>query len=59
MPAPTDPLRVRFHQFGAPADVLQVEPLELPPLEEGLVRVRMLAAPINPATSTSSRASMA
>jgi len=49
MPAPSDPLRVRFHQFGPPADVLQVEPLELPPLDEGMVRVRMLAAPINPA----------
>ena len=49
MPESSDPLRVRFHQFGAPADVLQVEPLELPPLAEGMVRVRMLAAPINPA----------
>jgi NADPH:quinone reductase-like Zn-dependent oxidoreductase len=38
-----------FHQTGKPAEVLSVEPLELPPLNEGEVRLRLLAAPINPA----------
>ncbi len=38
-----------FHQAGKPAEVLSVEPLELPPLNEGEVSLRLLAAPINPA----------
>lgn len=40
---------VRFHEFGRPGSVLQCETLELPPLGEGQVRVKMIAAPINPA----------
>jgi trans-2-enoyl-CoA reductase len=40
---------IRFHEFGKPAEVLRLEPLELPPLEQGEVRLRMLAAPVNPA----------
>src|SRR5687768_7590658 len=40
---------IRFHEFGKPAEVLRLEPLELPPLGEGEVRLRMLAAPVNPA----------
>lgn len=40
---------LRFHQFGKPADVLRLEPLELPALAGGEVRLKMLAAPVNPA----------
>jgi trans-2-enoyl-CoA reductase len=40
---------IRFHEFGKPAEVLRLEPLELPPLGAGEVRLRMLAAPVNPA----------
>lgn len=40
---------IRFHEFGKPAEVLKLESLELPPLVEGEVRLRMLAAPVNPA----------
>lgn len=43
------PLRIRFHRFGPPAEVLQAEPLQLPPLADGMVRLRMIAAPVNPA----------
>lgn len=49
MPATADPLRIRFHQFGPPSEILRAEPLDLPPLEQGHLRIRMLAAPINPA----------
>ncbi|OYV07613.1 MAG: alcohol dehydrogenase [Verrucomicrobiales bacterium VVV1] len=38
-----------FHQTGNPAEVLSLEPFELPSLNEGEVRLRLLAAPINPA----------
>ncbi|MEI7929580.1 MAG: alcohol dehydrogenase catalytic domain-containing protein, partial [Verrucomicrobiales bacterium] len=38
-----------FHQTGKPSEVLALESLELPPLNEGEVRLRLLAAPINPA----------
>ena len=38
-----------IHEFGAPAEVVRVERLELPPLTATSVRVRMLAAPLNPA----------
>lgn len=38
-----------FHHTGKPTEVLSIEPLELPPLKEGEVRLRLLAAPINPA----------
>jgi NADPH:quinone reductase-like Zn-dependent oxidoreductase len=40
---------LRFHEFGKPAEVLKLEPLELPPLADGEVRLRILAAPVNPA----------
>lgn len=40
---------VRFHEFGKPAEVLRYEALHLPDLTDGEVRVKMLAAPINPA----------
>lgn len=40
---------LRFHEFGKPAEVLRLETLELPPPGEGEVRLRMLAAPVNPA----------
>jgi NADPH:quinone reductase-like Zn-dependent oxidoreductase len=40
---------VCFHRFGAPGDVLRVERRELPRLADGLVRLRMIAAPVNPA----------
>ena len=38
-----------FHETGKPSEVLALEPLELPPLNNGEVRLRLLAAPINPA----------
>lgn len=37
-----------FEQFGNPAEVLQVKEVAAPQPERGQVRVRMLAAPINP-----------
>jgi trans-2-enoyl-CoA reductase len=40
---------LRFHEFGKPAEVLRLEPLELPPLAEGEVCLKILAAPVNPA----------
>jgi NADPH:quinone reductase-like Zn-dependent oxidoreductase len=40
---------IRFHEFGKPKEVLRLESLQLPPLAEGEVRLRMLAAPVNPA----------
>jgi NADPH:quinone reductase-like Zn-dependent oxidoreductase len=40
---------LRFHQFGKPLEVLRLEELELPPLKQGEVRLKMLAAPVNPA----------
>lgn len=40
---------LRFHEFGKPAEVLRWEPLELPPLSDGEVRLKILAAPVNPA----------
>jgi NADPH:quinone reductase-like Zn-dependent oxidoreductase len=40
---------LRFHEFGKPAEVLRLEPLELPPLSDGEVRLKILAAPVNPA----------
>jgi len=38
-----------FHLTGKPTEVLSLQPLHLPPLNEGEVRLRLLAAPINPA----------
>jgi len=40
---------LRFHEFGKPLEVLRLEEVELPPLEDGEVCLRMLAAPVNPA----------
>lgn len=40
---------LRFHEFGKPLGVLRLEELELPPLAAGEVRLKMLAAPVNPA----------
>jgi trans-2-enoyl-CoA reductase len=40
---------LRFHQFGKPIEVLRLEEVDLPPLGEGEVRLKMLAAPVNPA----------
>jgi NADPH:quinone reductase-like Zn-dependent oxidoreductase len=39
---------VRFHRFGAPSDVLQLEEIAAPTPGPGQVRVRMIASPINP-----------
>jgi trans-2-enoyl-CoA reductase len=41
--------RLLFRQFGRPLDVIEWEDFELAPLQEGEVRLKMLAAPINPA----------
>jgi NADPH:quinone reductase-like Zn-dependent oxidoreductase len=41
-------LAVRYHETGKPAEVLRVEPVELPPPGPGEARVRLLAAVINP-----------
>lgn len=41
--------RLAFSRFGPPADVLEFESFELPSLVEGEVRLKILAAPINPA----------
>lgn len=40
---------VRFHQVGEPADVLREERAEIPDPPDGRVRVRVLAAGLNPA----------
>ncbi len=40
---------LRFHECGAPAEVLRLEEVELPPLAEGSVEFKILASPINPA----------
>jgi trans-2-enoyl-CoA reductase len=40
---------IRFHQFGKPLEVLRLEDLEPPPLKDGEVRLKILAAPVNPA----------
>jgi NADPH:quinone reductase-like Zn-dependent oxidoreductase len=40
---------LRFHECGKPAEVLRLEAVEPPPLAEGEVRLRILAAPVNPA----------
>ncbi|AUG52380.1 zinc-dependent alcohol dehydrogenase family protein [Thalassospira marina] len=37
-----------YRQFGEPVDVLSLKSAPLAPLEQGLVRVEMMAAPINP-----------
>jgi NADPH:quinone reductase-like Zn-dependent oxidoreductase len=39
---------VRFHRFGDPGDVLQVEQDRLSPPQSGELLVRMIATPINP-----------
>jgi NADPH:quinone reductase-like Zn-dependent oxidoreductase len=48
-PTMTDSAVATFKNFGKPADVLRTEPANLPPLADGRVRVRMIAAPVNPA----------
>ena len=40
---------LRFHQCGRPGDVLRLERIEARALAEGEVRLRILAAPVNPA----------
>lgn len=40
---------LRFHGCGKPAEVLRLEAVEERPLAEGEVRLRILAAPVNPA----------
>lgn len=37
-----------YHEYGNPLDVLKLETLEQPELKEGEVRIRLLAAAINP-----------
>ncbi|HKK17672.1 MAG TPA: alcohol dehydrogenase catalytic domain-containing protein, partial [Opitutales bacterium] len=41
-------LAVRHHEFGDPAEVLEVESLPVPEPGPGEVRVKLLAATINP-----------
>lgn len=38
-----------YHEHGNPAEVVRVEKQELPELKNGDIRIRILAAPINPA----------
>ena len=45
---PATRLYAEFNQIGNPADVLTVKAAESQALESGEVRVRILAAPINP-----------
>lgn len=40
---------LRFHEYGKPAEVLKLEAVELPPLADGEVRLKILGAPVNPA----------
>ena len=40
---------VRFHSFGKPIDVAQLEAIEIPALGLGQLLVKMLASPVNPA----------
>ena len=40
---------LRFHECGKPAEVLRLEAVDTPPLADGEVRLRILAAPVNPA----------
>jgi trans-2-enoyl-CoA reductase len=42
-------MRLAIHQTGVPAEVLQLEPCEIPTPQRHEVLVRMLYAPINPA----------
>jgi trans-2-enoyl-CoA reductase len=46
---PTNVSAIVIHEFGTPAEVVRVEQVELPELAATGARVRMLAAPINPA----------
>ncbi len=39
---------IRFHRFGNPEDVLEIQEIPLPEPGPGQVRVRMIASPINP-----------
>ena len=40
---------VRFHSFGKVEEVAQLEPIEIPAIENGQLLVKMLATPLNPA----------
>ncbi len=40
---------LRFHEFGKPSEVLRLESIDLPPLADGEVDLKLLAAPVNPA----------
>lgn len=40
---------LRFHETGKPEEVLKLEELELPALIDGEVKLKVLAAPLNPA----------
>ena len=40
---------LRFHEFGQPAEVLRLEERDLAPPADGEVRLKILAAPLNPA----------
>jgi NADPH:quinone reductase-like Zn-dependent oxidoreductase len=40
---------LRYHSHGSPPEVLRLEDLPERPLEEGEVRLKILAAPVNPA----------
>jgi trans-2-enoyl-CoA reductase len=46
---PTNVSAIVIHEFGPPAEVVRVESVALPPLPSSGARVRVLAAPINPA----------
>lgn len=37
-----------FSRFGEPADVLEIRDVPVPPLSRGMVRVAMIASPVNP-----------
>ncbi len=43
-----NPIKITYHQFGSPIDVLQLETLELVKPGPREVAVRLLASPINP-----------
>ncbi len=49
MNLPSTSEALRFHEFGTPTEVLKLESIELPQLKPDEVRLKILAAPINPA----------
>lgn len=40
---------MRYHQFGDPFETLRIESVPVPPPQPGFVKLKILAAPINPA----------